>query len=165
MKIYAIFERPGGALDDPGNGVIFVKQGFCWPALLWPLIWSLYHRMWAIAGVYLGVSLTVGLIGEMLGAQHPLALIVALCFALLVAFEANGIRGLHLLRQGYQQVATVAAEELVQAEQRYFSERLRDPFPPPFPDRGREAVQRPGGGPSSSGWGFLTPDTPPGASR
>lgn len=160
MKIYAIFERPGGALDDPGRGVIFVKQGFCWPALFWPLIWALYHRMWAIAGIYLGVSLGVGLLGEMLGAQQPLAVIVALCFTLVVAIEANQIRGAHLLRKGYRQVATAAADKLARAEQRYFSERLRDPLPEPPPDRGREAANRLGEGPPNTGWGFLTPDAP-----
>ena len=157
MKIYSVFERPGGSgaaqLADPGRGVIFVKEGFCWPALLWPMLWALYHRMWLVTAIYIVISVLIGGLGEWLGGGHPLALIAALSFSLIAASEANRIRGWHLARQGYAQLASVAADNLALAEMRYFDERLRPQ---------QETVARPAPhGPirlPRADWGFMVPD-------
>lgn len=158
MQIFSVFEPSGVSADDsaklsdPGRGVIFVKEGFCWPALLFPLVWVLYHRMWRIAGLYLLLSIGIGAMSGLLGAQHPAAMALALGFALIAAFEANRIRCLELERRGYQQVASVAADDLAKAEQRYFGERLQ--AHPVAPTPAPQAILRA----PNTGWGFLTPD-------
>jgi len=156
MQIYSVFERPGGGaaqLADPGRGVIFVKEGFCWPALLWPMLWALYHRMWLVSAIYIAISVVIGGLGEWLGAEHPLAVIAALSFALIAATESNRIRGWHLVRQGYHQVASVAANTLALAEMRYFGDRLQPPAANPAPGPVLGPIRLP-----RADWGFMVPD-------
>ncbi len=125
MRIYTVFEHGDGASDptDPGNGVIFVKEGFCWPALFFPIIWMLYHRMWLVTGGYLLVSFAVTAAGQALLAEPAYGQFVILGFSLLVAYEANELRRWHLREKGFVHRATIAAENLPQAEQRYFGTR------------------------------------------
>jgi len=158
MQIFSILEPAHGPVrhDDP-QSVIFLKEGFCWPALFVPLLWMLYHRMWLVAAGYIGLSGLVALLGQWLGAQETPAAIIGLGFGLIIACEAAGIRRWHLQRTGYRQVASVAAKNLPLAEARYFAEKPEGATPaPPAPARGfvpgfekQRAV---------TGWGFMAPD-------
>lgn len=161
MRIYSIFEpatRPARP-DDP-RCVIFLKEGFCWPALFVPLLWMLYHRMWLVTAGYILLSMAVGMIGQILGSQEAPAAVIGLGFGLIVAFEANGLRRWYLQRAGFRQVATVAADNLPKAEARYFAGRPAAPpavsqvqtvVPPSAFLSGFERRQ------PSAGWGFLAP--------
>lgn len=154
MRIYSIFEPATGParLDDP-RSVIFLKEGFCWPALFVPLLWMLYHRMWLVAAGYIGLSIAAGGLGQLLGSQQASAAAVGLGFGLIVAFEANGLRRWCLQRAGYRQVATVAADNLPLAEARYFAGRPALAAPPPSAlAPGLERRRTP------AGWGFMAPD-------
>lgn len=43
MKLYSIYENS----DSIGSGnIILVKEGFNWPAGLFPLLWFSWHRIW-----------------------------------------------------------------------------------------------------------------------
>jgi len=48
VTVYSVYEPPFEAdgLDDPADGLAFVKDGFSWPALLLPGFWLIYQRMW-----------------------------------------------------------------------------------------------------------------------
>ncbi len=157
MQIYSIFEPASGLvrLDDP-RSVIFLKEGFSWPALWIPFVWLLYHRMWLLVAAYFGVSVVVALLGQWLGSDGAPAAIIGLGSGLLVACEANGLRRWHLSRSGYRQVATIAAKNLPQAEARYFSGRPVTPASalasPAVFTPGLERRQ------ASTGWGFMAPD-------
>lgn len=158
MRIYTVFEPATRTprLDDPGN-VIFLKEGICWPALFFPLPWFLYHRMWLAAGVYVVASIALGLVGQWLGPQEFPAALLGLAFGVIVAFEANELRGGQLRRRGFRHVATIAAEDLTQAEARYFTGRNSPGsghVPPPAAPAPSQVV-RPRQVP---GWGFLSPD-------
>lgn len=162
MKIYSIFEPASGParLDDP-RSVIFLKEGFCWPALWFPFVWLLYHRMWLLGAAYASVSVVVALLGQWLGSDGAPAAIIGLGSGLLVAFEANGLRRWHLQRSGYRQVAAIAAENLPQAEARYFSGRpVTAPVSAPVSAPMSPAAFTPGfeRRRASSGWGFMAPD-------
>ena len=159
MQIYSIFEPAAGPvrLDDP-RSVIFLREGFCWPALFAPLLWMLYHRMWLAAAGYAGLSAMVALLGRMLGSQEAPAALIGVGFGLIMAFEAHGLRRWHLLRKGYRQVATVAAADLPLAEARYFAGR---PVAAPLaPVSSPASVFAPGSERRrpSTGWGFMAPD-------
>src|SRR3972149_6340844 len=48
MTIYTVLSPPaetGSAGPDP-DSFVFVKEGFCWPALYITAIWLLWRRMW-----------------------------------------------------------------------------------------------------------------------
>ncbi|HAM47581.1 MAG TPA: hypothetical protein DCO73_07580, partial [Alphaproteobacteria bacterium] len=121
MRIYTVFDHADGSSDptDPGKGVIFVKEGFCWPALFFPIIWMIYHRMWLVTGGYLLASFLVTLGSQALLAEPVYGQLVVLGFSLLVACEANELRRWHLREKGFVHRATIAAENLARAEQRY----------------------------------------------
>jgi hypothetical protein len=162
MKIYSIFEPATGPvrLDDP-RSVIFLKEGFCWPALFAPFVWLLYHRMWLLGAAYVGVSIVVALLGQWLGSDGAPAAIIGLGSGLIVAWEANGLRRWHLARTLYRQVATIAADDLQDAEARYFSARPAAPSASvPAPVSGPPAGLTPGfeRRQASAGWGFMAPD-------
>jgi hypothetical protein len=36
--------------DDDGNSVVFIKDGFSWPAFVIPFVWMIWHRLWLAAG-------------------------------------------------------------------------------------------------------------------
>ena len=158
MKIYSIFEPASGPvrLDDP-RSVIFLKEGFGWPAMIVPLPWMLYHRMWLAAAVYAGLSAVVGFLGQMFGANEAPAAIIGFGFGLIVAFEANGLRRWYLQRSGYRHVASVAEKNLPLAEARYFAGRSAMPQAqtPVQPSVFTPGSERRGATP---GWGFMAPD-------
>jgi len=159
MKIYAIFEpvRGPARLDDP-RSVVFLKQGFCWPALFVPIVWMLYHRLWLASGGYVVLSAMVALLGQYVGANDASAGIIGLGFGLMVAWEANGLRRRSLDRAGFREVATVAAKNLPLAEARYFAERAA--LTPEAPDQVAAPVRAPGFDQrrTGMGWGFAAPD-------
>ncbi|MEQ1889033.1 MAG: DUF2628 domain-containing protein [Alphaproteobacteria bacterium] len=161
MQIYSIFEPAAGPvrLDDP-RSVIFLKEGFCWPALFAPLLWMLYHRMWLAAAGYVGLSAMVALLGGMLGSQEAPAALIGVGFGLIVAFEAHGLRRWQLLRNGYRQVATVASPDLPLAEARYFTNR---PALPPVQTTAQPSVFAPvpERRQTAAGWGFMASDYRP----
>lgn len=125
MRFYTVFDQMDGSSDptDPGKGVIFVKEGFCWPALFFPLVWMIYHRMWLVTGGYLLASVVVTLGSQALLAEPAYGQFVMVGFSLLVACEANELRRWHLREKGFVHRATIAAEDLPRAEQRYFAVR------------------------------------------
>lgn len=159
MQIYAIFEpvRGPARLDDP-RSVVFLKQGFCWPALFAPLVWMLYHRLWLVSAGYVVLSAAVALLGQYAGANGASAAIIGLGFGLIVAWEANGLRRRALERAGFREVAIVAAKNLPLAETRYFAGRTASPAAAqdqgPAPARAPGLDQRRTG----KGWGFAAPD-------
>ena len=154
MRIFTIFEPQDRRPDpeDPGQGVIFIKEGFCWPALFIPFLWMLYHRMWFVAAGYVAASLIVALVGQLLPLSEVVSELIVLGFGLIVALEGNDLRRWHLERKDYAHVATVAAPDLERAEHRYFANR-----------RDFEAVSKmPARGPATRNmtkpWGFMLPD-------
>ena len=109
MTLYSIYEPPGEAQDpeERAEALVFVRQGFSWPALLVPGLWLLYQRMWLELIAFVALFALLGWVfdpsddrGQTLFAWLSVALIV------LFAFEANELRGAALERQGYAQAGT-----------------------------------------------------------
>ena len=50
MVTYTVHERNGGSgtLAERADAIVFVKEGFAWAALVFPILWLLYHRMWLV---------------------------------------------------------------------------------------------------------------------
>ena len=58
MALYTVFApppEPGETAPDPVR-FVFVKDGFCWPALFIPELWLLFRRMWLVFVLYLAAS-------------------------------------------------------------------------------------------------------------
>lgn len=116
--------------DDPvadADRVVFVRDGFSWLAALLTLPWLLWHRAWLAALAWtLGLvlaSAAVAAAGDAYGAGlvDPLSTLVALAFALVAGFEANGWRARAMQRRGFRLAGTVTGRRREDCERRFFS--------------------------------------------
>ena len=57
MVTYTVHERSDetGNITDRADKVLFVKEGFGWVALLFPVLWLLYHRLWLVLAGFIAV--------------------------------------------------------------------------------------------------------------
>src|SRR5690349_7511415 len=100
MTIYTVLAPPtpsGDIAADP-LALVFVKEGFNWPALFIPEIWLIARRMWLVLALdILGVVLLSILLDNV-----PLVsgLIVLWLARILFALEANGLRRWTYYRHG-----------------------------------------------------------------
>jgi hypothetical protein len=125
VTVYSVYEPADDAdLEARVGKVAFVKEGIAWFALIVPVLWLIYQRMWLelIAFLAIFVSLPAifgsGPAGQEIGGWVSLGLMV------LFAFEANDLRGWALRRRGYRFAGTAIGRDQVEAETRFFSRWL-----------------------------------------
>jgi hypothetical protein len=136
MTLYTVLApRPveGESRPDPIR-LVFVKEGFCWPALFIPLLWLIFRRLWIVLA--LTVAVAIGII--VLGQRTTPAVAVALFFLgrIWFAIEANGLRRWSYLVHGWRLIDVIEARNYREAEIRYFhgfEERMPEMPPPPPP--------------------------------
>jgi Protein of unknown function (DUF2628) len=120
MPMYTVLEPPpkaGESQPDPLD-FVFVKDGFCWPALFIPELWLLYRRMWLVFLLYLAAALGLSVAAAEVGGPLPW---VALALAhVWFALEGNALRRWKLTGRGHEFVG-VAEGRRRTAELRFFS--------------------------------------------
>ena len=110
--------------------VAFVKEGIAWFALIVPVLWLIYQRMWLDLIAFLAIFFSLpaifgsGPAGQEIGGWVSLGLMV------LFAFEANDLRGWALRRRGYKFAGTAFGRDQVEAETRFFSRWLPEQVKP-----------------------------------
>lgn len=119
MGIFTVLEPPDGNPDR----VAFVPDGFSWGALLFTVLWALWHRMWVVAALLfaLTAALTVATNLEMLGGG--LAALLNAGIGLIFAFEARGLEVKSLERAGFRPAGLIEASNAEAAELTYFAGR------------------------------------------
>lgn len=118
MRVYTVYQPP---VVEPDDEPILIKEGFAWWALVVPLLWALYHRVWSMALVVLlvGAGLEVGLT---VAGVDPLGHFIASAgLSWLFASIANDWRRRALERRGYHMAGVVAAGDRASAELRWFA--------------------------------------------
>ncbi len=128
MRFYTVHERPVAIGEE--RDVVFVKEGFCWPAFVMAPLWGLHHRLWLGVIVYLAASglLAAGAEAAAFDAAARSALTGG--FALMVGFEANDWRRRALSRRGYRLLGVSAGGNLDAAERRFFTAQPLVPSEP-----------------------------------
>ncbi len=119
MRTFTV--HANASLPRAEDHVRLVKEGMARWAILSPLIWFLYHRMWWEGAVYFGLSILIALAGEAMGLQESITVMLGLGLQLLAAMEANDFRRLALARKGYQTIAIVHGSDEDEAEARFFA--------------------------------------------
>jgi hypothetical protein len=123
VTAFAVYESPKEAPDlfERANRLAFVKEGFSWPALLVPLLWLIYHRMWieliVLIAVYLGLQWAFGTDPQ----GQTLAAWASLAVGILFAFEANDLRSASLERRGYRLAGVASGRDRTEAERSFFT--------------------------------------------
>ncbi len=114
MRSYTVHHKDGEAAD--GTGFVFVKEGFCWPALFVPALWLLFHRHWLVLASLLLVSFGLSRITTDEATFGFIIFIVQI----LIAFEANDLRRWKLARHGYNLVGIALGHNIDEAEWAFF---------------------------------------------
>ena len=132
MTVYTVHapRLAEGETPDPAE-LVFVKDGFCWPALFIPVVWLIWRGLWLALLVYLVLAVALGLLSGLAGSDASTA--VMILFALWFALEANGIRRWTLERHRYRLVGVVEGRTPEEAERRFFDEAAGLPVAPQPP--------------------------------
>ena len=116
MHLYTTHRRSAGLFAAPD--LVLVKDGFCWPAFFFGVLWALWQRMWITAVVLLAAGATVSGFGEALNlhsATHAALVVGTMAF---IGFSANDWRRTSLARRGFADGPPIAASDLDAAEWR-----------------------------------------------
>ena len=141
MTVYSVYEPPTEAPDlaERADRLAFVKEGFSWLALLVPILWLLYYRMWIefilLVLVYVGLQLAFGTDPQV----QTLAGWASLAIGILFAFEASDLRIHSLERRGYRFAGVASGRDRTEAERSFFHTWLpQQAKTPRGPERGPE---------------------------
>lgn len=123
MANFYVLVPPGSG--DPEKDTLFIRDGFSWPAFLFPLVWLIVRGLWLIAGLSLVIGLLAILGAEYLGLDG-LPLAFGIILSLWTGLEGGHVRAYWLLRKGWDLKATIAAHDLDEAEALYFAGEARN---------------------------------------
>ncbi len=118
MRAYTVHAPP----DEPASPeqFRFVKDGFSWPALFFPVLWILWHRMWLTLVYYVIFALVIAWIGRL--GDQDVAAVIGILGAVLFALEANNFRRMALRARGWHDLGPASGRNLDEAETRFFAE-------------------------------------------
>ena len=123
MTLYTV-HAPRSAVGDAAKAdpadLVFVKDGFCWPALFIPLVWLVWRGLWLVLLLYLVLGIGLAVLSGLGGSDISTAVMVL--FSIWFALEANGLRRWTLERRRHVLVGVVEARTPEEAERRYFAE-------------------------------------------
>jgi Protein of unknown function (DUF2628) len=118
MAWFTVHSKDGKSADD----VVFLREGFNWWALLFPLLWLTIKGMWIVLIIALAAQFLIWAIAEALGFGEAMRLISSLAINLILGFQGNELLRWTYERRGFSEVALVAAPDLEEAEYRFFTE-------------------------------------------
>lgn len=117
MRLYTVHILPGD--PDPGETIVLVEEGFCWPAFLLSPLWALWHRLWLVAAILLGAGAIVPAAAYLLGPDPLSHGAASLGVAVLIGYFANDLRRWTLERRGYRLDKVVSGADPDDALGRY----------------------------------------------
>ena len=83
------------------ENILVVKEGFCWPAFLFTMLWAIWQRLWLVAAGLLSISLITIFILDRLGADQSVILIIYFGITMVFGYHANDFRRTKLKQIGY----------------------------------------------------------------
>jgi hypothetical protein len=116
MASYVVMEPPGRRQEEAR----FVRDGFAFFGLIFPVLWLLWHRLWIEALIGLAVLLCIGAIGELTG-WNGTAMLISFLASLYVALEGQALRVWALKRRGWRERGVIDAADEDEAMTRYYS--------------------------------------------
>ncbi len=112
MRIYTVHQEADGAAP------VLVKEGLCWPAALFTVLWALWHRLWGAALVMAAAAVALATIAAVLGLDSASRTALAVGYGLAVGFVAGDLRRRGLERRGARFVGVVCGADRAAAEHR-----------------------------------------------
>ncbi len=149
MTIYTVLSPapPAGDIAPDPMSLVFVKEGFCWPALLFPEIWLIFRRMWLVLLLDVAVIVVTAILtANLAGRAGPVVALLVALGRFLFALEANGLRRWTYYRHGYRLIGVVQGRRLWEAELRFFLDWTPGNVPPPAPSEPEPPANSPEAG-------------------
>lgn len=144
MASFVIMEPPVKTGTNAAERTLFVRDSFSFLALVMPLFWLLFHRLWFEAALILVVSVALGMAGQYWNIPGTVTVLMFLV-SLLVALEGANWRLAALRRRGYTDKGVIDADDRQEAETRYFADGdfsgETAPVPPTARKRAARSVQ------------------------
>ncbi|MCP5370049.1 MAG: DUF2628 domain-containing protein [Rickettsiaceae bacterium] len=112
MNIYAVYTDSRKKDTKP----VIVAQNPSFLAGIFGILWMLYYRMWLPALLLLVISFVMGYLKEI-----NLYYYYDISIFFLMTFFASDLRNAYLLKKGYQLYDIIAANDLEEAELRYYT--------------------------------------------
>ncbi len=119
MKAFTVHMPPDLPGDTAAERAVFVKDGFCWPALFIPVLWLLWHRLWLVLIAYFVAVAAITAVEIIAG--EGAAIIILIAFAFYFAAEANNVWRWSLRRRGWTRAGEAFGRDRGEAEIRYFT--------------------------------------------
>ncbi|MGX1307496.1 hypothetical protein AB7M35_002216 [Amorphus suaedae] len=127
MAVYTVLLPPparASGVEQTAERTVFVRDGFSWLAMLFPVLWLLFNGLWLLllAFILVAIGLEFGL--SLIGG--PVPGLAGMALAVLFGFEANGLRRWALMRRGYRFAGIVSGARRVDCERRFFDSWLAE---------------------------------------
>jgi hypothetical protein len=135
MPIYTVHEPPPRKKETAAgpDRFVFIRDGFYFWAFLFGPLWMLWHRLWAVAILYVltlwFVWATLATVGLASAVQYAVLFLIAL----LVGLEAATLWRWTLARRGWKQRAIVVGADRDSAERRFFDSWIANARTPAAP--------------------------------
>lgn len=138
MRLWTVYEpRNPASAGERADKTVFLKDGFSWPGLIFPLPWLLIQRLWLGTLFYLLIVAATSAAGYYLPLDDDAGLVLALLGNVYVALEGNDMRRRKLARLGFVQAGSVLARSRAEAELIFFAERAPAAIAPVSPAAAR----------------------------
>jgi uncharacterized protein DUF2628 len=127
VKTYLVFELPGSARTlAAADRVVFLREKFSWPALVFTPFWLLWRRLWLgfLGWLVLSIAIAAGLTA--LGLKGWAGFAAGAIPSLIAGFEATALKRRKLVRRGFREVAVIVADDRDSAERRFFAAWIAD---------------------------------------
>ena len=116
----------GGRLHRQMAGVVPIKEGFCWPAFFFSLLWTLWHRLWIVALGLVAANLVISVLVFQIGTNEAVTIIISFSIALMLGFMGNDFRRSKLEKHGYTERGLVMDRTAEAAVRLYLEARTGD---------------------------------------
>jgi hypothetical protein len=121
MRVFTAYEKPGPAGQGSDADVILVQEGGSVRAMLFPLIWPLFHGMWVVLAAQALMIAALVMIPGLLPGTGLIAVVVAAALAVVMGLHANDLRRWTLRQRGFVFSGIVAGQDVAEAERRLFT--------------------------------------------
>jgi len=116
--------------------IVFLRDGFSWPALLFGPLWLAWNRAWLAAAVCFVAMLVLSVAGAKLGLSEEALSLVNIAIGVALGFEGSRLIAWTPARRGYREAAVVSADNRDEAEEIYFHNVRHGQAPAPSPGGG-----------------------------
>ncbi|WP_036282678.1 DUF2628 domain-containing protein [Methylocystis sp. ATCC 49242] len=121
MAIFTVHLPPTaqGAAPAPEK-IVFLRDGFSWPAFFLGPFWLLWRRAWIAAAAWTALLTVIGLVAWKLKISRDAMSWLGLSLAVWLGLEGERIVAWALARRGYVETDVVVGDDEEEAEMAFF---------------------------------------------